>query len=109
MILLQIEIGKYVVEWDDNKAATNFIKHGLKFSTAAKVFLDENRYTEVDELHSWDEIRYKTVGYVGKVLTVIYTERGANFRIISARKAVEQERRNYYGQNRYLSRNEIDT
>ena len=106
---MQIEVGGRVVEWDDNKAAINFTKHGLKFSTAAKVFLDENRYTEIDELHSWDETRYKTVGFVGKVLAVIYTERGENFRIISARRAVEQERRKYYGQHLHLSRNETNT
>ena len=106
---MQIEIGGYVVEWDDNKAAINFTKHGLKFYTAAKVFLDENRYTEVDELHSWDETRYKTLGMVGNILAVIYTERGENFRLISARRANQEERKNYYGQNRYLSRNEINT
>ena len=106
---MQIEVGGRVVEWDDNKAAINFTKHGLKFSTAAKVFLDENRYIEIDELHSWDETRYKTIGLVGKILTVIYTERGENLRLISARRANIEERRTYYGQDCYLSRNATDT
>lgn len=105
---MQIEVGGRIVEWDDNKAAINFIKHGLKFSTAAKVFLDENRYTKMDESHSQDEIRYKTIGLVGKFLTVIYTERGEKTRLISARKATPKERKDYYGQYLHLSGNEIN-
>lgn len=106
---MQIEIDGRLIEWDDNKAAINIQKHHLSFTTAAKVFLDEYRYTMIDELHSNDELRYKTIGRVGKVLVVIYTERGDATRIISARKANKDERSEYYyGQNIYLSRNGID-
>lgn len=108
MIYLQIEIEGRLVEWDDNKAATNFRKHHLSFKTAAKIFLDENRYTVVDELHSDEELRYKTIGRVGKILVVIYTERGEATRIISARKADKDERSEYYGQYLCLPWNEID-
>ncbi|MBR4642826.1 MAG: BrnT family toxin [Selenomonadaceae bacterium] len=103
MILLQTEIGGRRVEWDDNKAAINFVKHGLKFATAAKVFLDENRYTEIDYEHSEEELRYKTIGMVDNVLTVIHTEHGESTRLISARKATKKERMIYYGQHFYLS------
>ena len=44
-------------EWDDEKAALNFKKHGITFDTAAKVFGDENRIEEYDEEHSIDEDR----------------------------------------------------
>lgn len=106
---MQIEVDGRLVEWDDNKAAINFQKHHLSFTTAAKIFLDKNRYTVIDEIHSDDELRYKTIGRVGKILFVIYTERGESTRIISARKATKKERMIYYGSNFYLPWNEIDT
>lgn len=73
---------------------------------AAKVFLDENHHTEIDELHRDEELRYKTIGRVGKILVVIHTERGEFTRIISARKATKEERVIYYGQYFYLSGHE---
>lgn len=110
VILLQIEFGGLIIEWDDNKATINLKKHGISFKTAAKVFLDENRYFEIDMEHSDEEIRYKTIGRVGKILFVIYTERGEAKRIISARKADKDERRLYYdSQNVHLPWNEINT
>ena len=106
MISLQTEIGGRLVEWDDNKAAINVRKHGVSFKRAAEVFLDEHRYDELDELHSDEELRYKTIGMVDNILTVIYTERGESTRLISARKATKRERVIYYGQYLYLSRHE---
>ena len=82
-------------EWDDEKEKINIQKHGLDFSTAAKVFDDINRLEYYDEIHSIDEERYKVIGYIGKYLVVIYTERGQRIRLISARLATARERRLY--------------
>ena len=38
-------------EWDDEKAAINFRKHGVNFKTAAKVFRDRYRIAKYDEEH----------------------------------------------------------
>ena len=62
-------------------------------------FLDENKIDELDELHSDFEDRYKIIGRVGKILTVIYTERGDRNRIISARYATKKEVDDYYAGN----------
>ena len=106
---MQTVIGGRLVEWDSNKAAINVQKHGVYFEDAAHVFLDKNRHTEIDELHSVEELRYKTIGRVGKVLVVIHTERGEATRIISARKATKRERTIYYvSQNVYLPWDELD-
>ena len=43
----------------------------------------------------------KIVGRVGKILTVIYTERNDRNRIISARQADKDEEEQYYGQFEY--------
>ena len=61
------------------------------------VFADEGRLEWPDLAHSDDEERYKVLGRVGKVLLVIYTQRGDATRLISARKATAQEREVYYG------------
>ena len=94
----EIQVENYFVEWDDEKNKKNYKKHGLKFETAARIFLDENRIEEIDEVHSDFEERIKTVGRVGKILAVIYTERGEKYRLISARQADKDEEEEYYGQ-----------
>ena len=92
------ELGDYKFVWDSEKAKINKKKHGISFETAARVFLDENSYDDYDEFHSDFEERIKIVGKVGKILTVIYTERGDRNRIISARQATPREEVDYYGQ-----------
>ena len=100
MILLNIyyELGEYKFEWDSEKAEINKKKHGVKFETAVRVFFDNNRIDEFDEIHSDFEDRYKIIGKVNEILVVIYTERGERNRIISARQATKREEKEYYEQ-----------
>ena len=96
---IYFELDEYNFEWDSEKAEINLKKHGIRFNTAVYAFLDENRIDEFDELHSDFEDRYKIIGRVGKILAVIYTERGENYRIISARYATKKEVNDYYAGN----------
>lgn len=92
-----------IFEWDESKEAINITKHGLDFTTAARVFLDENRIEIFDSAHSVDEDRYITIGQIGGVavvVMVVYTEREDAIRLISARKATRQERSIYYDSQR---------
>ena len=98
----EIIVEEYIVEWDDDKNEINKKKHGISFETAAEVFLDENRIDDFDEFHSDFEDRIKVIGLVDEILTVIYTERGEKYRLISARQAKKLEKEEYYGQFRYL-------
>ena len=85
-------------EWDDEKEKINIVKHGIDFTTAARVFKDENRLELYDEVHSDTEDRYITIGIIDGVaylVMVVYTEREESIRLISARKATKQERRMY--------------
>ena len=97
----EIELGEYIVEWDDNKAEINRKKHNVTFEMAARVFLDEFLIDDYDEEHSYDEDRIKVIGMVDDILVVIYTERGEKYRLISARNADKKEKRRYYGQFGY--------
>ncbi len=83
-------------EWDDEKEQSNVEKHGVDFDTAVKVFFDPNRIEYYDKSHSTDEDRFITIGFAGKLLFVVYTERKENVRLISARVATNSERRRYY-------------
>ena len=87
-------------EWDAQKELENIRKHGLDFETAKYVFNDESRIELLDSAHSTiEEFRYITIGFVGKLLTVIYTDRNDVIRIISARVATIREARLYYDDN----------
>jgi uncharacterized protein len=82
-------------QWDKDKAATNLRKHGIDFADAVSVFSDDLAITTPDE--RFDEERFITIGLdaLGRVLVVVYTWRGQIIRLISARPATRQERRQY--------------
>jgi uncharacterized DUF497 family protein len=84
-------------EWDEEKAKENLRRHEASFEEAKTVFSDPFLWTFPDLEHSGIEQRYINIGYSsrGRVLVVIHTERGANIRIISCRKATASERRAY--------------
>ncbi|MBQ7454572.1 MAG: BrnT family toxin [Selenomonadaceae bacterium] len=94
----EMDLDGFIIEWDDAKNEKNFRKHKIYFEDAAYIFLDDNRIDILDEAHSDDEERWKVIGRVRNILVVIYTERGENLRLISARKANKEEQEEYYGQ-----------
>ena len=83
-------------EWDENKAAANWKKHGISFFQAARVFEDRYRKEYYDVAHSDDEDRYITIGMADDILFVVYVERREKVRIVSARYANRRERKLYY-------------
>ncbi len=88
---------KLKFEWNEKKAEANLKKHKVSFDEATTVFIDSFSITIPDSEHSVDEQRYIDIGSSdkGRVLVVVYTERGANIRIISCRKAIPSERKLY--------------
>jgi len=83
--------------WEAAKAASNKAKHGVSFNVAAKVFLDPSRIEMYDGREDYEEDRWATIGYADPaVLFVFYTVRDEEtIRIISARKAVPHEQKQY--------------
>ena len=84
-------------EWDTNKAAENKVKHAVSFDEAVEVFSDPYSIEFFDEAHSDLEDRYKLPGMSSlRILLVIYAEvAGDVIRIISARKATTNEKKQY--------------
>jgi len=86
-----------VLRWHPQKARSNLQKHGITFEEAASVFRDTLSVTISDLLHSTEEDRFVTIERSGrnKTLVVVHSEAGDTIRIISARLATRQERREY--------------
>lgn len=84
-------------EWDEEKAKSNLKKHRVSFDEALTVFTDPFSLTIPDPGHSSGEQRYIDIGSSerGRMLVVVYTERGSNIRIVSGRKATKSERKIY--------------
>ena len=84
-------------EWDEEKAVKNLKNHRISFEEAKTVFNDPLSITVADPDHSIDEDRYIDIGMSsqGRLLVVVYTERGQNIRLISSRKATKREQRAY--------------
>jgi uncharacterized DUF497 family protein len=87
-------------EWDDAKATANFRKHGVTFEQVAYAFRDPFAVEWIDERAAYGEERVILLGMSGgQILSVVYTERGESFRIISARRATKHEKDIYYREN----------
>jgi uncharacterized DUF497 family protein len=87
------------IVWDENKNAENKLKHKISFEDAQFVFTDPDRIERIDrsESNTTGEIRWQTIGRVGSLLFVVYTERGKETRLVTAREAEKHERRSYNG------------
>ena len=87
--------------WDDRKERDNRRKHGVSFEEAATVFTDENARLKHDPDHSHDEDRFILLGFSAKLRLLVvvhaYRQDEKEIRIISARKAVPNERKQYGG------------
>jgi len=83
-------------QWDPNKAASNLRKHGIDFADAVGIFEDDWALT-IKEQNAKNEQRFISVGtdYLGRLITVVYTYRGLDIRLISARRATKTERTSY--------------
>jgi uncharacterized DUF497 family protein len=86
--------------WDENKNATNKIKHGVDFETAKFVF-DDPLHVSIQDRHENGEERWQTLGLVNNVVvllvahSIVKENNHEIIRIISARKATKYEKNNY--------------
>jgi uncharacterized protein len=83
-------------DWDERKSEVNIDKHGFDFIDAYRVF-DLPMAVELDERDNYGEDRWIGTGMLdGRVVVVVYTEPNEEtIRIISLRKALSYERKNY--------------
>lgn len=83
-------------EWDENKNRSNIRKHGIDFADVYSVF-DGPMIVQIDDREEYGEVRWKGTGYlINNVVIVVYVEiDGDTIRVISARKALRHERKQF--------------
>jgi len=87
-------------EWDDEKAALNWHKHGVAFTRAVFAFRDPFALEWIDDREDYGEERINLLGRCeGVLLHVTYTERGERIRLISARRAERHEQDHDHREN----------
>lgn len=86
-------------EWDKTKARKNLEKHEVSFEEAQSVFFDDDAVQLWDSNHSQGEERFLMLGLSNKlrILLIVhcYREDNSTIRIISARKATKNEKKEY--------------
>jgi uncharacterized DUF497 family protein len=85
-----------VYEWDESKREANLKKHRLDFRDAYWVYDHPGKVTYRIERRT--EVRFQDIALVevaGSILSLVYTMRGQNVRVISFRFASRRERRIY--------------
>ena len=92
---------KLEFEWHKTKAEANFRAHGVSFDLAKTVFRDPFAIERLDDREDYGEARFVLIGMAeGNILLfVAYTERGGRIRLISARRATQDEQDYYFQQN----------
>lgn len=82
--------------WDNDKNRRNLERHGIAFEDAKRIF-DGQTLEREDDRFDYGETRVYAIGLVnGLEITVIYTDRNDERRIISAWRAEPHERRAYW-------------
>ena len=92
------------IEWDPEKARSNFRKHGIAFEVASTVFDDPYHRSKPDERVGYED-RWQTIGMVNGVSVTFVAHARIEvddggwptevIRIISARRATKAERAFY--------------
>lgn len=92
-------MNEIIFEWDENKNVINKKKHGVSFEEAKTVFYDVEALLIDDPEHSQEEERFIILGFssLANLLVVChcYRESESVIRIISARKATQNEAKQY--------------
>jgi uncharacterized DUF497 family protein len=80
-------------EWDEEKNVLNRAKHDVDFDDAMEVFYGPIIFRRSDRN---DEERWIAIGYSeNRLIAVVFTRRADVIRIISARSAGKNEKREY--------------
>jgi uncharacterized protein len=84
-------------QWDEGNAGKNWLRHKVSPSECEQLFFNLPLVPSEDNKHSQDEERYYALGKTdrGRLLFIVFTIRGKNIRIISARDMNKRERRIY--------------
>ena len=87
-------------EWDLEKEAWNIRERDVDFAMASRIW-DGPVIEKIDSRRDYGEVRILAFGKLeGRLMAVLFTWRGENRRIISARKANRREQRRFEAESR---------
>lgn len=88
----------YRFKWDSDKARENRAKHTVDFEEAQRVFDDPLVVDWIDDRQDYGEVRFAALGMVDERLIFVAFSMPDDdtVRIISARKAMPNEKRRYH-------------
>jgi hypothetical protein len=97
--MIYLSIGKrgaaVQIEFDSNKREKALEKHELDMADFSRIFENPALEYESKQTHH-KEKRVTVVGVLGgEFVTAFYTKRGKNYRVITLRKARENEKKQY--------------
>ena len=86
-------------QWDEGNLEKSSRTHGVEFWESEEIFFNQPFVVLLDERHSTTEERYFSLGKtdLGRTLMVVFTLRGTEIRVISARDMSRKERRVFAG------------
>lgn len=85
------------ITFDPAKRDDALFERGLDFADAEQVFAGLN-YSVPDERHDYGELRWQTYGMLaGRMVMVVWTERGEDRHVMSMRKCNDREAVRYRG------------
>jgi uncharacterized DUF497 family protein len=83
------------IEYQQAKRDATLEERGVDMARAGEVF-DGDTLTVEDDRQDYGEIRQITIGFLdGRMMVMVWTQRGNARRIISLRKANEREQKTY--------------
>ena len=83
------------ITFDPAKRNITLVERGLDFADAAEVFAGHT-YDQPDDRFDYGEIRMISVGQLaGRMVVVVWTQRGEARHVISMRKANDREQARY--------------
>ena len=88
-------------QWDDGNIDKNLLKHQVQNWECEQIFFNEPLLILDDPRHSLLEKRWAAFGRTdgGRLLTIVFTQRGDRIRVISARDMSRKETK-YYEERR---------
>jgi uncharacterized DUF497 family protein len=85
----------YRITFDPAKRETTLRERGLDFASAAEVF-EGHTFDQPDDRRDYGEVRVITIGSLaGRMVVLVWTQRGDARHVISMRKANDREQALY--------------
>mgnify|MGYP003497515630 CR=1 FL=1 len=85
-----------MITWAETKRRINLKKHGIDLAELGSVF-DSPMFTDEDDSENYGELRLQSLAFWrGRVVFMVWTERGEHAHLISCRYADRSEIKDYF-------------